>query len=273
MPEGDTVWLAASRMRAAFTGRVLTRTDFRVPRYATTDLSGRPVLDVVSRGKHMLTRIDGGVTLHTHFRMDGTWRLHRPGQPWGGGAGHQIRLVLANAEWVAVGYRMPVVDLVASDAEHTVVGHLGPDLLGDDWDLDEAVRRIRERPDREIGPALLDQRNLAGIGNLYKAETLYLRGITPWTPVGEIEDLPAIVTLSRRLLMANRERWEQTTTGDTRPGRTHWVFEREKQPCRRCGQQVRLAEQVEAVPVGTGQPTYGRKTYWCPLCQRGPAPS
>ncbi|HVE62651.1 MAG TPA: DNA-formamidopyrimidine glycosylase family protein [Mycobacteriales bacterium] len=268
MPEGDTVWLAATRLREAFAGTVLTRTDFRVPRYATADLSGRTVREVVSRGKHMLTRIEGDVTLHTHFKMDGTWRLHRPDQRWSGGAEHQIRVVLANADWVAVGYRMPVLDLLPTAEEHTVVGHLGPDLLGDDWDLDEAVRRLRERPGREVGPALLDQRNLAGIGNLYKTEVLFLRGISPWTAVGAIDDLPALVTLSYRLMMANRDRWAQVTTGDTRMGQNHWIFERQNKPCRRCGNRIRQAEQVEPE-----QPTYGRLTYWCPHCQQGPAPS
>ena len=264
MPEGDTVWLAASRMHEAFAGRVLTATDFRVPDLANADLSGREVVEVVSRGKHMLTRVAGDTTLHTHFRMDGTWRLHKPGQRWSGGAPHQVRVVLANEVCVAVGYRMPVVELVPTADESSVVGHLGPDLLGPDWDPDEAVRRIAERPDRLIGPALLDQRNLAGIGNLYKAEVLYLRGIDPWTPVGEVGDLRALVVLAQRLLDANKTRWTQATTGDLRPGRTAYVFEREGQPCRRCGTPIRREDQVEAE-----QPTMGRITYWCPRCQPG----
>ncbi|HVF20694.1 MAG TPA: DNA-formamidopyrimidine glycosylase family protein [Mycobacteriales bacterium] len=262
MPEGDTVWLAASRMHEAFAGRVLTATDFRVPDLATADLSGREVVEVISRGKHMLTRVSGGTTLHTHFRMDGTWRLHKPGQRWSGGAAHQVRVVLANAVCVAVGYRMPVVELVPTAEESSVVGHLGPDLLGPDWDPDEAVRRIAARPERLIGPALLDQRNLAGIGNLYKAEVLYLRGISPWTAVGEIRDLRALVVLAQRLLDANKTRWTQATTGDLRPGRTAYVFEREGRPCRRCGTPIRREDQVEPE-----QPTMGRITYWCPVCQ------
>ena len=268
MPEGDTVWLAASRMHEAFAGRVLTTTDFRVPHLATADLTGRSVVDVVSRGKHMLTRVDDGTTLHTHFRMDGTWRLHRPGQRWSGGAAYQVRLVLANAECVAIGYRMPVVDLLPTAEEHTVVGHLGPDLLGPDWDPDEAVRRIAARPDREIGPALLDQRNLAGIGNLYKAEVLYLRGVDPWTPVAEVPDLGALVVLAQRLLEANKTRWTQATTGDLRPGRTAYVFERAGQPCRRCATPIRRADQMEPE-----QPTMARITYWCPRCQSCTSPA
>src|SRR4051794_1773346 len=213
VPEGDTVWLAAHRLHAALAGRVLTRSDFRVPHLATSDLTGRSVREVVSRGKHLLTRVDGDLTLHTHLRMDGSWRLFRPGSRWNGGPAHQIRLVLENADWQAVGYRLPVVELLPTERECDVVGHLGPDLLAPDpnhagtaahqWDEAEAVRRLAADAHRQIGPALLDQRNLAGIGNLYKAETLFLSGVTPWTPVGDVDDLPAVVRRARRLLLAN----------------------------------------------------------------------
>jgi endonuclease-8 len=265
VPEGDTVWLAGTRMHASLAGQVLTRTDFRVPQLATTDLSGRTVLEVVPRGKHLLTRIEGGLTLHTHFRMDGTWHLYDHGVRWTGGADWQVRVVLETATRVAVGYRLPVVELVATTAEHDVVGHLGPDLLGPDWDLDEALRRLRAAPAREIGLALLDQRVLAGLGNLYRCEALFLRGLTPWVPVGDVPDLPALVSAGRRLMMANRERWEQTTTGSLRRGEDHWVFERSGKPCRRCGTRVLSAEQGEAPRQ--------RITYWCPHCQQGPAPA
>ncbi len=179
MPEGDTVFLAARRLRQALAGRRLTRTDFRVPRYATTDLTGRSVEEVTSRGKHLLIRVEPDVTIHTHFRMDGTWRTFRAGRPWRGGPGWQIRIVLNNAEYDAVGYRIPVINVVSRTEESGLVGHLGPDLLGPDWDADEAVRRLAGDPDREIGEALLDQRNLAGIGNLYKTELCFLRGVSP----------------------------------------------------------------------------------------------
>ncbi|MDP9432919.1 MAG: DNA glycosylase [Actinomycetota bacterium] len=264
MPEGDTVWLAASRMHAALAGQPLTGTDFRVPALATTDLAGRDVLEVVPRGKHMLTRIEGGLTLHTHFRMDGTWHLYRPGQRWSGGAAWQIRAVLRNSQWAAVGYRLPVLELLPTAEEEAVVGHLGPDLLGPDWDETAAVRRITGQPERDIAEALLDQRNLAGIGNLYKTEALFLRGLSPWTPVGEVDDVRALVALARRLMLANRDRWEQVTTGNARNGEHHWVFERAGAPCRRCGTSVLSAEQ--------GRPPQQRLSYWCPSCQRGPTP-
>lgn len=264
MPEGDTVWLAGQRLRAALAGRVLTRTEFRVPQLATTDLSGRRVLDVVPRGKHLLTRLEDGLTLHSHFRMDGSWHLYRTGERWRGGPGWQVRAVLENDEWQAVGYRLPVLELLATAEEHRVVGHLGPDLLGPDWDLAQALHRLLARLDRQIGMALLDQGNLAGLGNLYRCELLFLRGLTPWLPVGEVPELSAVVETGRRLLLANRGHRQQSTTGSLRRGEEHWVFERGGRPCRRCGSIVRSARQDEG--------TFPRLTYWCPSCQLGPCP-
>jgi endonuclease-8 len=252
-------------MHAALAGRTLTRTEFRVPRHATADFTGRDVVDVVARGKHMLTRIDGGVTLHTHFAMAGTWRIARAGKWPAGGRGHEARVILANTEWHAVGYRLAVVELLPTDREDDVVGHLGPDLLGPDWDEAEALRRLRAAAQREVGEALLDQRNLAGIGNLYKNEALFLSGITPWTTVEDVPSLDRLVRRCRRLLVANRDRWEQSTTGNLRPGEQHWVFERSGRECRRCGTQIRSATQ--------GTPPKERLCYWCPSCQAGPSPS
>jgi endonuclease-8 len=252
--------MAAKQLDEALAGRVLTHTDFRVPRLATTSLVGQTVLEVVPRGKHMLTRLDSGLTLHTHFKMDGTWRVYAPGARWAPPA-HQIRVVLANAEAVAVGYRMPVVELVRD--ESAVVGHLGPDVLDDDFDEDEAVRRLAAQPDREIGIALHDQRNLAGVGNMYRVEALFLEGTTPWTPARDV-DLRKVVQRSVALMRFNRGRWRQSTTGSLRPHEQHWVFERTGQPCRMCGTRVRCAKQ--------GEPTQERLTYWCPSCQVGPAP-
>jgi endonuclease-8 len=267
MPEGDTVWLAGRRLHDALAGRVLTTSDFRLPALATTDLTGRQVLEVVSRGKHLLTRVEGGLTLHTHFRMDGTWHLYRPGSQWTGGPTWQIRAILANEEWEAVGYRLPVIDLLSSADEHQVIGHLGPDLLGEDWNEVEVLRRLRDHPQREIGPALLDQRNVAGIGNLYKAEVLFLSGITPWTRVIAAGDLGGVLRRAHRLLNANTSHWQQSTTGSLRKGEQHWVFERAGRPCRRCGTRIRMAPQPEA-----DHPEQARISYWCPNCQRGPAP-
>jgi formamidopyrimidine-DNA glycosylase len=265
MPEGDTVWLAARRLDDALSGSVLTRSDFRVPQLATTDLSGRRVTQVVSRGKHLLTRIEDDLTLHTHLRMDGAWHLYRPGARWRGGPDWQVRLLLETADWQAVGYRLPVVELLARADEDRVVGHLGPDILGPDWDRDEAVRRLAARPERELGQALLDQRNLAGVGNLFKAETCFVVGLSPWTPVGEVPDLGRVVDVAARLMQVNKGSSAQVTTGDHRRGRQHWVFERGGRPCRRCRTPIATAEQ--------GDPPYQRLTYWCPRCQQHERPS
>lgn len=268
MPEGDTVWLSARRMHDALAGQELVRSDFRVPAYATVDLSGRTVHEAVARGKHLLLRLTADaqppLTVHTHFRMDGSWQLYRRGERWRR-PGHQARLVLDTATRQAVGFLLHDVRLVPTKDEAELVGHLGPDLLGDDWDAVEAVRRLATAPQREIGIALLDQRNLAGVGNLYRAEMLFLHGTSPWTPVGEVTDLPRLVDLGHRLLIANRDDWPQITTGDPRRGRQHWVFERAGRPCYRCDTPVRTARQ--------GTPPTDRVTYWCPHCQPGPAPS
>ena len=265
MPEGDTVWLAAQRMHGALAGRVLTRSDFRVPQLADLDLSGSQVLAVESRGKHLLTRVSGGLTLHTHFRMDGSWHLYRPGDRWAGGPAWQVRAVLENAEWQAVGYRLPVVEVLPTAEEGRAVGHLGPDLLDDAFDAAEAVRRLAGEGQREIGMALLDQRLVAGLGNLYRCEVLFLRGTSPWTPLHAVGDLPAVVATARRLLLANRGHWQQTTTGSLRAGQDHWVFERTGRACRRCGTRIAQAEQ--------GAAPHTRLTYWCRRCQPGPAPA
>ena len=183
MPEGDTVWRSCRRLNQVLGGQELTSTEFRVPALATTDLAGVRVEEVVSRGKHQLFRFGNGYTLHTHFRMDGTWRTFPRGRRWSGGQPFQIRAVLRTADADAVGYRLPVLELLPTAEEDSVVGHLGPDLLGPDWDLDEALRRIRSRPGPDIGEALLDQRNLAGIGTFYRAEVLFLQGLHPRTPI------------------------------------------------------------------------------------------
>jgi endonuclease-8 len=265
VPEGDTVWLAGRRLDDALRGQVLERSDFRVPSLATVDLAGRRVLEVASRGKHLLTRVEGGHTLHTHFRMEGSWHLYRRGERWRGGPTWQIRVVLRTAPWDAVGYRLPVVELLPTSEEAGAVGHLGPDILGADWDPAEAVRRLLVLPEREVGQALLDQRNLAGIGNVYKTEACFLAGLSPWTPVRDVPDLDALVGLGARLMQHNRHAAAQVTTGDPRPGRQHWVFERQGQPCRRCGTRILLALQ--------GPAPYERLSYWCPHCQPGPAPA
>jgi endonuclease-8 len=264
VPEGDSVFKAARRMSAALVGRTVTSSDFRVPQHATADLSGREVLSFEAKGKHMLTRFSGGLTLHTHFLMDGAWQLVGPGKRLPRSFDDEIRLVLATDGPTAYALRMPVLELIETTREHEVVGHLGPDLLGPDWDEQEAVRRLTAGPGRPLVEALLDQRNLAGIGNLWAVETCFLRGVSPWTPVQDV-DLPPLLRLVRRMLLHSLDHPGQVTTGDTRRGRTHWVYGRAERPCRRCGTPVQFRDS-EPGPQE-------RETWWCPSCQPGPAPS
>jgi endonuclease VIII len=260
VPEGDTVWHAAKRLREALAGQVLTRSDFRVPRYATLDLAGRQVTESLSRGKHLLTRVEGDVTVHTHLKMEGRWRV-RPARPRAP-ADHRLRLLLANDTWQAEGYQLGVVEVLPTAHEADAVGHLGPDLLGPDWDGTEAVRRLLADPQRPAGQALLDQRNLAGIGNVYKCELLFLRGIHPWQPFGAVKEPAAVVDLARRLLEVNKDRIGHVTTGMPQRGQENWVYGRAGRPCRRCGTIIQRASQ--------GTDPEGRITYWCPHCQPAP---
>jgi endonuclease VIII len=187
--------------------------------------------------------------------MDGAWRAYAPGERWSGRPSHLIRVVIRTTRSVAVGYHLHEVALIPTADEDKLVGHLGPDLLGPDWDPAEAVRRISAQPDVTVAEALLDQRNLAGIGNLYKAETLFLRGVWPWTPVAKVGDLTGLVELAQKLVASNRGRWTQTTTGSLRRGTTSYVYGRRAQPCHRCGTAIEKADSEERI------------TYWCPQCQ------
>ncbi|MFZ3494297.1 Fpg/Nei family DNA glycosylase [Streptomyces sp. 5.8] len=284
MPEGDSVYRTAARLREALAGKELTRSDLRVPRFATADLTGFTTLAVVPRGKHLLIRFgdpaptegtEGAtrhpchprhplLTLHTHLRMDGTWRILPATTGAPGGAhtpAHELRVILGTTTHTAFGYRLPVVELLRTADEHRAVGHLGPDLLGPDWNEEAAASNLRTAPARPLGEALLDQRNLAGIGNIYKAELCFLAQVTPWTPVGDLPagTLPRLAAAAHRLLDANKDR-HRNTTGSRRPGQDLFVYGRARRPCLRCGTLVREAPQDD------------RPTYWCPRCQSGPTP-
>jgi endonuclease-8 len=263
MPEGDTIHRAAARLHAALAGQTVLRSDVRVPRFATADLSGERVDEVVALGKHLLMRI-GEVTVHSHLKMEGVWHVYRLGERWRRPA-FEARMVLETTSadgppWQAVGFALGELDLVARDAEHEVIGHLGPDPLGPDFDRAEALRRLTADPHRPIGLALLDQKNVAGFGNDYRNELLFLRGVLPETPVGDT-DVAAALDLGVRLIRANQHRNERTTTGNTRLGQRLWVAHREGRPCRRCGTRIRRGL------LGDDALTE-RMTWFCPSCQR-----
>lgn len=257
MPEGDTVWLTARNLNLAIGGEELTGCDIRVPAFATVDLSGEIVHEVVSVGKHLLHRI-GDYSIHSHLKMEGSWHLYKPETPWRRPA-WSARAVLKTAEWTTVGFQLGIVEVVPTEEEDTVVGHLGPDLLGPGWNADVALERLRADPDIPIFIALLDQRNLAGLGNEYVNEICFIRGMLPTRPVASV-DLDRIVELSVKLITKNRERPERTFTGNTRAGQQSWVYGRVGKPCRRCGTRIQKGK------LGP-TPLIQRDVYWCPRCQ------
>ena len=257
MPEGDTVWLTAHNLDGAIGGQVLTGCDVRVPAFATVDLTGEVVHDVQSRGKHLLHHV-GDLTIHTHLKMEGSWHLYRHGTPWRRPA-HQARIILSTADWVTVGFSLGIVEIVPTTDEDDVVGYLGPDLLGD-FDASVATARLTADPAVPVFVALLDQRNLAGVGNVYANELCFLRGMLPTRPVGEDPDAAATVALARKLLAANRGRVDRSTTGDLRNGRNAWVYGRAGKPCLRCGTRIRRGKLGATVLTE-------RDTFWCPRCQ------
>jgi formamidopyrimidine-DNA glycosylase len=267
VPEGDTVFQLARRLRASLDGRTVRRGELRVAAFADVRLDGLTVLEHDTHGKHLLTRMSDGVTLHTHLKMTGSWTITRPGRQLPRRLLPDVRVLLAlDSGATAHGILLPVVELVATSREAEVVGHLGPDPLRADWDPVQAVARLGAVPARPLAAALLDQRNLAGLGNLWANELCFLRGRSPWTPVGEV-DLPATVKLAARALKhsATVPGAMQVTTGNTRPGEQHWVTGRAGEPCRRCGTAIRVVAEVPGDPAR-------RRTWWCPRCQPGPGP-
>ncbi|MEV8614635.1 DNA-formamidopyrimidine glycosylase family protein [Amycolatopsis sp. NPDC051373] len=265
MPEGDTVFLTGKLLDKALAGKTLLRGEFRHPELATVDLSGRDVLGVGTVGKHLFTRFSGDLTLHSHLRMDGSWDIYPAGGRWRTPA-HHARVILATADVQAIGFRVHDLKLVPTTAEHDLVAHLGPDLLDPQWSdehAEKAAAALAAQPDRELGDALLDQRAMAGVGNLYKVEICHLLKVSPWTPVSEV-DTRKVVALARKLLLANAWRHEQVTTGDLGRGRRNWVYERTRQGCFRCGGRVEVHDQGEGV--------HRRPTWFCPRCQPGPRP-
>ena len=246
MPEGDTVYLLARRLDRSLKGARVTRGELRVPAHAVDDLAGCTVLGHDTHGKHLLTRFDSDLTLHTHLRMDGSWTVVRPGKHLPSKLMPDVRVLLAVENGpTAYGLSLPVVELIRTADEPEVLGYLGPDPLRDDWDRDAAIARLSADPSRPLAAALLDQRNLAGLGNLWANEIAFLRGYSPWTPIGEV-DVPATVALAARALRhsARTPGALQVTTGNNRRGAEHWVSGRAGQPCRRCGMPIAAVAEV-----------------------------
>ena len=277
MPEGDSVWRTARKLHDALSGRKLLAADLRWPGISTARLAGMTVIETVPRGKHILTRLDSGWTVHSHLRMDGSWviRQTRPGQrigqqvsgrrPESMGSGF-VRAVLTGADYTAIGVDLGMLDLVRSRDEHTLVGHLGPDLLDPGFNTERAVANLAGAGGT-IGAALLDQTNLAGIGTIWASETLFAERLWPWTPAATLtpDALGRLVTRAQRFLLASIQHAVPSSTGIRQRGRSTYVHGRSGRACLRCGGVVRVT------PIGT--PPRERPMFYCPACQGGLGPT
>ena len=276
VPEGDTIYRAAAAMHRALAGRVVTRFESVYP--AVTRIAedrpvvGRTIESVSARGKHLLITFSGGLVLRTHLRMNGSWHLYKTGVRWQRPA-RDMRVLVAADGVEAVGFNVPVAELLTARdlARHAQLSALGPDLLDPAFDPAEATRRMRASQRAAIGEALLNQRVLAGIGNVFKSEILFLAGLDPFTPVAAMSDsdIERLVGIAREQLAANVMTRSQTlssaigrtTTRSLDPNKRLWVYGRGGKPCYRCG------DPIEARKTGLD----ARLTYWCPRCQGGSA--
>lgn len=262
MPEGDILRRTARSLDRALTGALLVRSELRWPTAASLDLTGATVVGAEAYGKHLFIRFDDGRSLHTHLRMEGSWWLARTGSAGSAAHGPFVRAVLASTVWTAVGDRLGMLDVLPTRDEHTVIAHLGPDVLADAFPvsgLPIALERFAARGSTPVAEVLLDQTVAAGLGTIYTAESLFARRLWPWTPADEVDD-PASLLMTARVLM-ERSVAAQHPAATDQEGRwmTTSVHGRLGRPCRRCG-----------TPVAVGQarrPPMQRPVFYCPGCQ------
>jgi endonuclease-8 len=273
MPEGDTIYRAAATLHRALAGRRVVRFESMFPALTRVHddhpLTAMTVDQVRSAGKHLLMHFSGDLVLRTHMRMNGSWHIYRPGERWRRHP-RDMRILLATPAFEAVGFNIPVAEFIKVSsqrdlARHEVLSALGPDVLDPDFDRSEAIRRLRAQPSSSIAEALLNQRLLAGLGNVYKSEVLFACRANPFATVAELDDeqLANLVDMSRKLLMANVATPRsgittyRRTTGRASPGERLWVYGRGRQPCRQCGAPIHVRKHGADA----------RLTYWCPRCQ------
>jgi endonuclease-8 len=268
MPEGDTIHRAARTLQAALAGRTITRFETVFPQLSRVDhqspLAGRVVERVVAVGKNLVMDFSGDLHLRTHMRMNGSWHIYKPGERWRKRFS-EMRIVLETEEWIAVAFNVPVAEFhdARSLERQEDLLRIGPDFLGETFDFDEARRRIRERADEEIADVLLNQRVVAGIGNEYKSELLFMARVSPFAKVREVTDeqLDTILKISRKVMLANinKRSAARITTFSLDPRQKQYVYSRGSKPCRKCGTRIEYAKQGKDA----------RGTYWCPRCQSG----
>jgi endonuclease-8 len=272
MPEGDTIFRAARALDRALAGRRVTRFESVFPHLTRVDVDrpirGRTIEGVASRGKHLLIRFSGDLVLRTHMRMNGSWHIYRPGERWQRPR-HDMRIVVATDAFEAVAFTVPVAEFGTSSEIERELDDVGPDPLSAAFDSTEAMRRLRAAGELEIADALLDQRVVSGIGNVYKSEVLFAGRVNPFIPVNEVADatLEKLIAFTVKFMRANVNDGTtaaivtytgfRRTTGRADPGERLWVYGRAGKPCRRCGTPISRARQGP----------HARSTYWCPRCQ------
>lgn len=268
MPEGDTLARIAVALRPYLAGRVVTAARARLPGPQVSRVIGQKIDAVDAAGKNLLIKFDGGLELRTHLGLHGSWHRYRPGETWRRPPS-RAALVIEVPGAVAVCFDAPVVELFERRAEavHPTISMLGPDLLDEKYDQAEAIRRLRDesRADTAIGEAILDQRAVAGVGNVYKSEVLFMERVDPFAPVKSLDDdtLNRILTTAREQLQANARSDApagRSTTVDLKTGKRLapsrlWVYDRAGRPCHRCGTPISSDSQGAELP---------RVTYWCP---------
>ena len=274
MPEGDTIFRSARALNRALAGKIVTRFETAYAQLASVDddkkLAGRTVERVEARGKWLLMHFSGDLILVTHMRMNGSWHLYRTGERWRR-ARRDLRVVIETADWSAVGFTVPVAEFhsAASMLRKTMIPAPNIDLLKQDFDFAGVIGGIQESPDEQIAEVLLNQRVMAGVGNVYKSETCFLCAVNPFRPVRTLDSkqLEELVFTARKFLSLNVAEdangeistyagLRRTTHTSDQSARL-WVYGRRGEPCRRCGTPIEMRKQ------GVG----ARTTFWCPLCQ------
>jgi endonuclease-8 len=263
VPEGDFVRRVIERLDLVLTGAPLTHTLLRWPTLGGVDLVGRTITSIDAHGKHILMNLDDGHTLRTHLRMDGTYYIERAiaGRPAPGSRAHRwtSRAVLGTEEWIAIGHRLGMADLVRTRDVRRLIGHLGPDIMADGFDAAGVGLAVAGQGERMIGATLLDQRVVAGIGTIYLAEGLFAWRVHPSRASQAVPDPAGLLLHIRSLLWRSVRARAGTATGDTRPGFTTLAHGREGRPCRRCRTPIQV--------MRVGVPPLDRPAFYCPTCQ------